>query len=363
MSPEKFDRDTTPANLAGKAGTAGDDALVEDVGERELIRQIWSIVTPHNHAPLALNDDAFVFPLDSFDGHRALVLNTDMLVGKTDVPRQMTPYQAGKKAVVMNASDLAVKGVLPRAMVVALGIPRSWKVGEVKELVRGMNDKCDQFGVQYLGGDLNESDDLVVAPSMFGVAARDRLLSRGGARPGDILVVNGELGLTGVGFRVLLRGEGSSSEFPRSVASILEPDVRIADGVKLAEEGLATASIDSSDGFHACLEELSSESGVGFEVDGGSLPVAEEASRFAEEFGDDPLLNELVFHGGEEFVHVFTIPPENWEAAASAASEVGGQLFGVGTVTKRRALVVKWGSLVEPLPRGGWRHWASPGGG
>ena len=54
------------------------------------------------------------------------VLKTDMLVGKTDVPKQMSLTQAARKAIVMNISDFASKGVQPSAALVALGLPRGF---------------------------------------------------------------------------------------------------------------------------------------------------------------------------------------------------------------------------------------------
>ena len=51
------------------------------------------------------------------------VLKTDMLAAKTDVPKGMSLWQAARKAIVMNISDFASKGVKPTAALVALGLP------------------------------------------------------------------------------------------------------------------------------------------------------------------------------------------------------------------------------------------------
>ena len=69
---------------------------------------------PAGYSPIG--DDVATLP--SSPGK--LVLKSDMLVGRTDVPPGMTWRQAGRKAVAMCVSDFAAKGVSPK---VADGLP------------------------------------------------------------------------------------------------------------------------------------------------------------------------------------------------------------------------------------------------
>jgi len=63
--------------------------------------------------PIPFGDDASAIDM----GHDKLaVINTDMLVRKTDVPRTMSLWQAARKTVIMNISDLAAKGAQPLAL-------------------------------------------------------------------------------------------------------------------------------------------------------------------------------------------------------------------------------------------------------
>ena len=67
--------------------------------------------------PVPFGDDVSAVNLNQ---KQVAVLKTDMLVGKTDVPQEMTLFQAARKALVMNISDFASKGVQPIAALVAL---------------------------------------------------------------------------------------------------------------------------------------------------------------------------------------------------------------------------------------------------
>ena len=76
-----------------------------------------------------------------------LVLKSDMLVGRTDVPPGMTWRQAGRKAVAMCVSDFASKGVSPQALMVSLGIPRNLRSRTSVRLVRGFQDGMAEWGL------------------------------------------------------------------------------------------------------------------------------------------------------------------------------------------------------------------------
>ena len=104
---------------------------VSDIGERSLIQRIMKHLTPMPDMPIPFWDDASALSLG--DG-RAIVINTDMLVWETDVPVGMSPYQAARKAVVMNVSDLGAKGVQPIAFMPNIGIPDDYDI--VRQILR-----------------------------------------------------------------------------------------------------------------------------------------------------------------------------------------------------------------------------------
>ncbi|MEM2947655.1 MAG: AIR synthase related protein, partial [Candidatus Bathyarchaeia archaeon] len=90
---------------------------LENIGERKAIELILEMLEKMPRMPIPFGDDVAAYPLGK---ERLLILKTDMLVGKTDVPKGMSLWQAARKAVVMNISDLAAKGVKPLVMLVSL---------------------------------------------------------------------------------------------------------------------------------------------------------------------------------------------------------------------------------------------------
>ncbi|MGQ9679701.1 MAG: thiamine-phosphate kinase [Candidatus Bathyarchaeia archaeon] len=320
-----------------------------EMGERSIISLIMDRLTKMPDMPLPFWDDASAIKIS--DGLSA-VLKADLLVWKTDIPRGMTPFQAARKAVVMNFSDLGSKGVQPIAFLVSLGLPRSLDSSFVEELARGFDAAAREYGAYVIGGDTGEADEIIISGMAFGVADENRLVKRRGAQPGDILATTGLFGDTGAAFKILLEGyEAPPNLGAKLIDSIYHPRARVREGVALASSGSISASIDSSDGLAMSLHDLSRSSGVGFRVE--HLPSSKEAEEFSEIHGLD--LGDLVFYGGEEYEIVFTVKPEFLDAAKAVLASLGCELFEIGVATKDERILYVQGSSEKPI-RAGYEH-------
>jgi thiamine-monophosphate kinase len=319
--------------------------LAEELRERRIIDILLRCLERMPRMPVPFGDD--ISAVDIGRGKIA-VIKTDMLVGKTDVPPGMSLWQAARKAVVMNISDLAAKGVKPIALLASIGVPRSYTKKDIEEIGKGLNAGAREYDAYILGGDTNEASDLIISCVAFGVSEKRRLMLRSGAKPGDIVAVTGVFGKTTAGLKILLQNLSASSELKKAlVDAVLMPRARLKEGLALAQTGAITASIDSSDGLAWSLHEVSKASHVGFLVD--NLPVADDVRKFAERHGLDPV--ELCLYGGEEYELVVTVEPKLLEKAKRAAS-----LIEIGVVTKEKTLVLEEkGKRIRIEPRG-WEH-------
>ncbi|UCD72687.1 MAG: thiamine-monophosphate kinase, partial [Candidatus Bathyarchaeota archaeon] len=225
-----------------------------DLGERKIIEILKENFEIPMDMILPFGDDVSAI---SIPGGLAGVLKTDMLVARTDVPPMMTIQQAGRKAVVMNVSDFAAKGVKPLAVMVSLGIPAGFTREDIVQLGKGLNQGAAEYGTFVVGGDTNEADDLIISCFLFGISDPDLLVGRSGAKIGDVVAVTGLFGNTGAGLKILLERMKSPSEVrERILESIYMPRAQLELGLALAEMRLLSSSIDSSDGLAWCLHEL-----------------------------------------------------------------------------------------------------------
>ncbi len=324
-----------------------------DLGERKIIEIFANNLEPMPNLPVPFGDDVSAVNLDQ---KQVAVLKTDMLVGKTDIPRKMSLWQAARKAIVMNVSDFASKGAQPIATLVALGLPRDFMRKDIEEIARGLNAGAREYGSYIIGGDTSETSDLIISISLFGTAEKEALMLRNGAKPGDILAVTGFFGKSASGLH-LLKDNCSASPNLNEVLlnAVCMPRARLKEGLALSHSGAVSASIDSSDGLAWSLHEIGKMSDVGFIVN--SIPVAEEVRRFAEFNHLDPL--ELALYGGEEYELLVTVKPKVWVNAEAAVEAVGGCLLPIGKVTRDKEMVLDVDGQKHTIAARGWEHFKS----
>lgn len=326
---------------------------LSELGERRIIELIIENIDKFPNMAVPFGDDVAAIPIS---GSLVAVLKTDMLVAKTDMPPGMSLQQAARKAVVMNISDLAAKGVKPIAILTSLGLTKNLTEKEIIEIANGLNSGAREYDAYVIGGDTGEASDTIICCMVFGTSKPETLITRSGAKPGDILAVTGPFGNTASGLKILL----NSLKAPRRIRSVLLesvyiPRARLMEGLALAGVGAATASVDSSDGLAVSLHELGKMSKVGFRIT--KMPIATETEEFAEINGLDPY--ELALYGGEEYEIIATIRNDSWRRAEQAVREVGGNLLRIGEVTDETKVVFVRDGREEVIPYRGWEHFKS----
>ncbi len=328
----------------------------EALGERQVIEIILKQLEKAPNMPVPFGDDVSAIKLD---GENLVVVKTDMLVGETDVPSCMTLWQAARKAVVMNVSDFAAKGVKPQGMLVSLGIPKWFEDEDIEQIGRGLNSAAREYGVYVLGGDTSETRDLIISVAMFGSARKQHIILRSGARPGDIVATTGEFGLASSGLKLLTEKLAAPPSIRgKLVDAVLMPHARLEEGLAMAETGAVTASVDSSDGLAWSLHEISRVSNVGFLVD--VTPIAEETHKFADLHNLDAL--KLGLYGGEEYELIVTVKRREWRRFKRSLAEKGFNLIKIGETTKKKILCLKQKGRMSKIYARGYEHFKREAG-
>ena len=170
----------------------------------------------------------------------------------------------GFRAAAVSLSDLAASGATPDGLVVSLGLPGATELESVLGLYEGMAEA----GVAVVGGDTTAADRVYLSVTALGHA--DRVPGRGGAAPGDLLVVTGLLGAAGTAFR---RGEYA------------RPPIRLDEGRALAVH--AHAMLDVSDGLARDAAHIAERSGCRLVVELERVPLAPGATVDDLGFGED----------------------------------------------------------------------------
>jgi thiamine-monophosphate kinase len=238
----------------------------------------------------------------------------------------------GRKAIAAALSDLAAMGASPGEAYLQLGIPDDLDEAGIMELGSGLAASAAANGVTVIGGDVTRAAILLLAVTVVGHGdSPDALVSRAGAKPGDAVVVTGELGGAAAGLLLLERPELGAPLGDERVESLLrrqlEPVPRLEAGKALAASG-ATAMIDVSDGLGGDASHVATASGVRIGIELPRLPVQPGVDEVAAAAGVDRW--DLVTAGGEDYELLATLPPEALTDAARAVQRTGTSLTVVG---------------------------------
>jgi thiamine-monophosphate kinase len=226
----------------------------------------------------------------------------------------------------------------------------------VEDIGKGLNAGAREYNTFVIGGDTGESSDLVISVSLFGLARKNALMLRSGARPGDLVAVSGSFGKTAAGLRILLHDLKARADVRgKLVESVLAPKAKLKEGLALSRTRAVTASTDSSDGLAWSLHEIARSSKVGFLID--TVPASREVIEFAKMNDLDPL--ELTFYGGEEYELVVTVKPKLFEKAKKAVEQVGGELLLIGRVTADEQVLLRIRGKTRVIEPRGYEHFRS----
>jgi thiamine-monophosphate kinase len=275
-----------------------------ELNEREIVDLFVSRIVRESIYK-GIRNDIVIIPLKFGQEKANLAMKCDMLVESTDVPDLMQPWQISRKSVLASVSDFAAKGIRPSHSLISIGIPKGYNKNDIESLIRGFQKASKEFKVEIIGGDTNQSKELVIDCTLTALIDTNtkNIPTRHGARPGDLIVVSGKFGYTSSAFKIIQSQSITTTRKFRAKAlsSILNPKPNFKFGFSLAS--FFSSSMDSSDGLSASLYELAQQSNVDFLI--SNLPTSKDVYNFA--LCNSCSIEDLVFFGGEEYETVSTV--------------------------------------------------------
>jgi hydrogenase maturation factor len=251
--------------------------------ERHAVKDPRVIVGPR------VGEDAAVIDM----GDRYLIATSDPITFATG--------DVAWYALQVNANDVAVRGARPRWFLATILLPEGrTSADEVSALFAQLHDACEDMGVALVGGHTEITyglDRPIVAGTMLGEVAKDKLVTTSGAQVGDAVVMTKGVPLEGAAIIARekepeLRTRGVSASVIRKAKSFLRaPGLSVLPEAEIACE-LATvhAMHDPTEGGIAtALHELADAAGVGLRIDRDRVMLLPEGRLLCEAFGLDPL--------------------------------------------------------------------------
>jgi hydrogenase expression/formation protein HypE len=240
----------------------------------------------------------------------------------------------GSLAVHGTVNDLAMCGARPLALAAAFILEEGLPLEDLARCVASMQAAAAAAGVPIVTGDTKvvdrgKGDGLFITTTGIGVVPDGIDLDPRRVRPGDRVILSGEIAVHGIA--VLSVREGLA--FETTLASDSAALNGLVDGVLAAGGGDVHVMRDPTrGGVASALNEIAESAGVGIVLDERAIPVRDEVQGACEILGLDPL------YVANEGKCLALVAPEVAERvlAAMRAHPLGAQAAIVGEVTGAR---------------------------
>ena len=336
---------------------------LERVGEFGLIKRIEKRVEGQaDGVLLGIGDDAAAFQPGK--GMTSLITTDIFVEGIHFDLAYSTPYQIGWKAMAANLSDIAAMGGLPRVAVVSLCLPERIEVEWVEELYDGMKDIIQRFEGTIIGGDTSAAQsETIINIALIGEVEEKRMVTRSGAKVGDLICVTGELGSSVAGLRFLREqkttGKKSQTKWSPLIDRHLVPVPRIHEARTLLKKARVNAMIDISDGLASEIHHICAMSGTGAKIYLEEIPIHPQTRLSALESGRDAHQDAL--YGGEDFELLFTLSSKNLtDTLEMLRNETGTMASTIGAIVEagQGITLIDENSSRISLPFRGYDHFS-----
>ena len=279
-----------------------------------------------------------------------------VLVAKAD-PVTLATDRIGWYAVHVNANDVACCGATPRWYLATVLLPETCDEKDAEAIFDHILEACASLGISLVGGHSEVTRGLshpIIAGCMLGEAEKGKIVTSGGAKDGDSIVVTKGIALEGT---ALLAQDAATSLQEAGVGSEVisrAKQLLFYPGISVVKDALAACSAVTVNSMHdptegglaAGLWEVAGAAGVGLAVEEGSIPILPECAELCRVLGLDPL--GLMASGAL----LITLPAEDVPRLLVSLKKEGTYAYEIGRVTgPEEGVHIIRGHQLEPLPR------------
>jgi selenide,water dikinase len=284
-----------------------------------VLRPLQGMFDPADHPDLLVGlgtpDDAAVYRLDD---ERALIITTDFFTPIVD-----DPYQYGAIAAANALSDVYAMGGQPLVALNIAALPPDLPPDMTERIILGMAEKVREAGAVIAGGHTIQDKEPKVGLAVIGLGHPDHLLTKAGARPGDVLVLTKPLG-TGCITTAARNDQAEAAHVTEAVQWMTQLN---RDGAEIAVELGARAATDVTGfGLLGHATEMAEASGVTLRFQFDRVPFITGAQIYADAwiFPGGSINNRLAYEKG---VHFADGTPEAVQMLLFDAQTSGGLLI------------------------------------
>ncbi len=242
----------------------------------QVLRPLSDMFPPEDHPAVIRGldnpDDAAVYRLDD---DRAILLTADFFPPVVD-----DPYWFGAIAAANALSDLYAMGARPLFAINLVGFPDNLDNEILAEILRGGAEKIREAGSVVAGGHTTIDKEPKYGLAVAGLIDPHRVLWKGGARKGDLLLLTKPLG-TGLVTTAHKREEVEEEDLFAAVESMARLNRKAAELFNAAGEAVHALTDITGFGLAGHAHEMAEQSGLGFAMEVRGLPILPGVKRYS----------------------------------------------------------------------------------
>jgi hydrogenase expression/formation protein HypE len=196
----------------------------------------------------------------------------------------------GRLAVCGTVNDLAMSGARPLYLSLAFIIEEGLPVSDLRKIVASIKKAAGEAGVKIVTGDTKvvnqgSADKLFINTAGVGIVPEGVDISAANARPGDKIIISGNIGDHGIA--VLSKREGLNFQVP--VPSDCAPLNKLVADMLAASANIHCLRDPTRGGLATTLNDFAGQSKVGIRIEEDKIPVDRAVLAACELLGLDPL--------------------------------------------------------------------------
>ena len=143
----------------------------------------------------SIGDDCAVI-----EDKKKILLSSDNITENVHFSLDLYDFQEiGKKSLLVNLSDIAAMGGIPRLFLLSFFIPPYLCTSDIKSIIKGIIEEARKYKVSLIGGNISSASELSVSITIIG-DCEDAGIKRFGSQKGDAVYVSGEIGNSWMAF-------------------------------------------------------------------------------------------------------------------------------------------------------------------
>ena len=257
--------------------------LAHGAGGRQTSEFIEKVFKAHFSNPYFTADDAAVLTV----GDGKIAMSTDGFIVS---PYEFNGGNIGKLSICGTVNDLACMGAKPHYLTCSFVIEEGFPLDKLEEIAGYMEKTAAEAGVKIVAGDTKvagkgQVDKIFITTTGVGKLQDDFSTSGAFAKPGDAIIVTGDIGRHGCTILLARENLGIDADIKSDCAPLwgaVESMIETTKDIHVIRDA-------TRGGVGTVLYEIAAESGVGISLDSESIPVQDGVRGVCQMLGLEPL--------------------------------------------------------------------------